>query len=166
MPRGPSVCIPPSSGAAPVIFFVSNWAPGTMIKEQDIQKVRGGILVGIYTGGNILNFVTTERLLRSCLRALHEQTSGLRWKKLGSFGKYPVTLVVPASEPPSLFVDGPVVAKPRNLSAAVTLDKARLVSILAEALRIANPQTGTNGRQPLRSERKRTSVTAASRRSP
>jgi hypothetical protein len=137
-----------------------------MIEEQDIQKVRDGILVGIYTGGNILDFVTSDRLLRSCLRALHEQTPGLRWKKLGNFGRYPVTLVIPTSEPPSLFVDGPVVARPRNLSAAVTLDKARLVSILSEALRIANPQGGANGRQPLRSHRKRKSVAAASRRSP
>jgi hypothetical protein len=137
-----------------------------MTEEQDIQKVRGGILVGIYTGGNILDFVTTDRLLRSCLRALQEQTPGTCWKKLGNFGRYPVTLVIPASAPPSLFVDGPVVARPRNLSAAVTLDKARLVSILSEALRVANPQGGGTGRQPLRSQRKRRSVAAASRRSP
>jgi hypothetical protein len=110
-----------------------------MIKDHQIEKVRGGILVGIYTGGNILDFITTERLLRSCLKALEEQTAGMRWKKLGSFGKYPVTLVIPASEPISLFVDGPVVAKPRNLSAAVTLDKKRLVSILSEALRVTHP---------------------------
>jgi hypothetical protein len=113
-----------------------------MIEDHQIEKVRGGILIGVYTGGNILDFITTERLLRSCLKALGEQAASTRWKKLGSFGKYPVTLVLPASEPISLFVDGPVVAKPRNLSAAVTLDKDRLVSILSEALRLANPHGG------------------------
>ena len=109
-----------------------------MTEDHDIQKVRGGILVGIYTGGNILDFITTKRLLESCLRALHKQAAGTRWKRLGNFGKYPVTLVIPAAEPVSVFVDGPVVARPRNLSAAIALDKERLVSILSEALQVAN----------------------------
>jgi hypothetical protein len=113
-----------------------------MIEEQDIQKVRGGILVGIYTGGNILDFITTKRLLQTCLSALGKQAVGTRWKRLGSFGKYPVTLVIPASEAVSVFVDGPVVARPRNLSAAIALDKERLVSILSEALRVANTEIG------------------------
>ena len=115
-----------------------------MTEDHQIEKVRGGILVGVCTGGNILDFITTQRLLRSCLKALGQQTAGMRWRKLGSFGKYPVTLVIPASEPVSLFIDGPVVAKPRNLSVAVTLDQERLVAILSEALLAANEAAGAN----------------------
>lgn len=124
-----------------------------MIKEHHIEKVRGGMLVDIYTGGNILGFITTRRLLQSGLSLLREHTTGTRWKKLGSFGRYHVTLVVPASEPVSLFVDGPVVAKPRNLSAAITLDRGRLVSILSEALQVAKQRGTANGSQPFRRPR-------------
>ncbi len=109
-----------------------------MSEEHHIEVVSGGVLVGIASGGSILDFVATKESIEACLRVFGKEKDRTHWEEIGRFGDYPVTLVVPRSGQPSLMVDGPEVRKDRTFTAAIDLSSERLISILTEALKEAN----------------------------
>src|SRR5262249_50107737 len=63
-----------------------------MIREFDIRRRDNTILVGIALDHAVLDFETTEAILRKCLAFLDTPHKGLVDIRIGKFGQFPVRL--------------------------------------------------------------------------
>ncbi len=105
-----------------------------MIREYDIRRRGDAILVGIAVEHAVLDFETTEGLLRECLAFLDAPHVGLADIRIGTFGPFPVRLNVHGDGSLSIFVDGPPFEPPRELCAAVWLTEQDLRRVIGAAL--------------------------------
>ena len=104
-----------------------------MISEWHIERKENSLLLGIATEDAILDVVTDHNLLSNCLAMLESPHIGLVDTQLGHFGIYPVRLNLHHDDTVSIFIDGPDFEPPRQLSAAIFIDKGGLTRILQEA---------------------------------
>jgi hypothetical protein len=105
-----------------------------MIRECDIRRHGGAILIGIAVEAAVLDFTTTDGLLRDCLAFLDSPHQGLVCMRIGAFGEFPVTLNLHHDDSLSIFVDGPYFEPQRSMSAAIWLSKEDLRSVINKAV--------------------------------
>jgi hypothetical protein len=110
-----------------------------MIRECDIRRSGDLILVGIALDHAVLDFETTERLLRDCLIFLDAPHRGPADMAIGKFGPFGVTLNMHRDGELSIFVDGPPFEPQRELCAAIWLSKLDLREVIAAALSGVGP---------------------------
>ena len=91
-------------------------------------------MVGIALDRAVLDFETTEELLRDCLAFLDAPHKGLIDIGIGKFGAFRVRLNMHADDSLSIFVDGPPFEAQRELCAAIWLTKEDLRSVINAAL--------------------------------
>ena len=115
-----------------------------MIREYDIRRRPDAILIGIALENAVLDFETTEALLRDCLAFLDTPHQGLVHMSIGRFGVFPVTLNMHYDDSLSIFVDGPMFEPQRELCAAIWLSKDELRLVLDKALSGAEPDSTSN----------------------
>src|SRR5215467_2305015 len=97
-----------------------------MIREFDIRRLDDKILVGIALDHAVLDFETTQGVLRECLAFLDTPHKGLVEIRIGNFGQFPVSLNMHHDDTLSIFVDGPPFEPQRELCAAIWLSKEDL----------------------------------------
>ena len=114
-----------------------------MIRECDIRRRGDLILVGIALDHAVLDFETTEGLLRDCLVFLDAPHRGLADMAIGKFGPFRVTLNMHPDGELSIFVDGPSFEPQRELCAAIWLSKQDLRDVITAALSGAEPGAAT-----------------------
>jgi hypothetical protein len=105
-----------------------------MIRECDVRRHGAVILIGIAVDAAVLDFTTTEGLLRDCLAFLESPHQGLAYMQIGAFGDFPVTLNMHHDDSLSIFVDGPDFEPQRSMSAAIWLSKEDLRGVISKAL--------------------------------
>ena len=105
-----------------------------MIREYDIRRRADAILIGIALEHAVLDFETTEGLLRDCLAFLDTPHHGLVHMGIGKFEQLPVTLNMHHDDSLSIFVDGPPFEPQRELCAAIWISKDDLRGVIEAAL--------------------------------
>jgi hypothetical protein len=105
-----------------------------MIRECDIRRRGDLILVGIALDNAVLDFETTQAILRDCLMFLDESHIGLASMSIGTFGPFQVTLNKHHDGDFSIFVDGPHFEPQRELCAAIWLSVEELRGVITAAL--------------------------------
>src|SRR5262245_26574742 len=110
-----------------------------MIRDYQIQRRGDVILVGIALDNAVLDFETTESLLRDCLAFLDAPHKGLVDMGIGKFGEFRVRLNMHHDDSLSIFVDGPPFEPQRNLSAAIWLSKQDVRGVVNAALTSGDP---------------------------
>jgi hypothetical protein len=83
-----------------------------MIRECDVRRHGEAILIGIAVDAAVLDFTTTEGLLRDCLAFLESSHQGLVSMQIGAFEDFPVTMNMHDDDSLSIFVDGPELTAP------------------------------------------------------
>jgi hypothetical protein len=116
-----------------------------VIREYDIRRRADAILIGIALEQAVLDFETTEELLRDCLTFLDTPHHGLADMSIGTFGQHAVTLNIHPDDSLSIFVDGPSFEPNRELCAAIWLSKKDLRSVVEAALSGGEPGTTYQG---------------------
>ena len=104
-----------------------------MIKEMDIRRRGDAILVGIAIESAILDFETTETLLRTALEMLDRPRKGADWMKIGVFGEFPVTLHLASGDSLSIVIDGPYFESNRSVCAMIHLNKSEFREVVNRA---------------------------------
>jgi hypothetical protein len=113
-----------------------------MIRECEIRRRGDLILVGIALDHAVLDFETTDGLLRDCLAFLDAPPHrGLADMAIGKFGPFRVRLNIHHDGSLSIFVDGPPFEPQRELCAAVWLSKQDMCDVITKALSGAEPGT-------------------------
>jgi hypothetical protein len=113
---------------------MSSFGDFVMIREYDIRRRADAILIGIALEHAVLDFQTTEGLLRDCSTFLDAPHSGLVHMGIGTFGPFRVTLNMHHDDSLSIFVDGPSFEPQRELCAAIWLTKQDLQRVINAAL--------------------------------
>ena len=106
----------------------------SVIKELDIRRRGDSILIGIAVESAILDFETTETLLRNALKVLDTARAGADWTKVGVFGELPVTLYIASNDSVSIVIDGPEFEPNRSISAMMILTKTDFAVVAKKAL--------------------------------
>jgi hypothetical protein len=104
-----------------------------MIQELDIRRRGDAILVGIALESAILDFETTETLLRTALEMLDKPRNGADWMKIGVFGEFPVTLYLASDDSLTIVIDGPYFEPNRSVCAMIHLTKADFRDVVSRA---------------------------------
>ena len=107
-----------------------------MIREYDIRRRADAILIGIALEHAVLDFETTEGLLRDCLAFLDAPHRDIVHVGIGKFGPFPVTLNMHQDDSLSIFVDGPSFEPQRELCAAIWVTKQDFQGVINAALSV------------------------------
>ena len=112
-----------------------------MITEQDVRRKGTSILLGIAVGNAVLDILTSDGQLETCLKLLEVPHGGLVYTHMGTFGVYPVTLNLHDDGSVSIFIDGPEFDQTRTQCSAIWPGKDELRRLLGEVLEGSRAQT-------------------------
>jgi len=105
-----------------------------MITDWQIRWRGEELILGIAVEGAVLDVVSNRERLARCIPALSAPQRGLNSITMGRFGEHVVTLNV-SGEEVSIFIDGPAFDDTRVQSAAIWVERTKLLAILDEILR-------------------------------
>lgn len=117
-----------------------------MITDWQVQRRGDAVILGIAVEHAVLDVVSDGVLLAACLAMLGTANEGLVDTRMGQFGQYPVTLNLHHDGQVSIFIDAPEFDPGRSQSAAIWVDRDRLMDILRRTLAVLQ---GGNGAVPL-----------------
>ena len=109
-----------------------------MIHECDIRRRGDAILIGIALEHALLDFETTENLLRDCSDFLETPHMGFADISIGKFGPFQVRLNMHPDATISIFVAGPQFEPNREVCAAVWLSKEEVLGVIKAGLGAAH----------------------------
>ena len=109
-----------------------------MITQWHIERNGEALMLDIVVKNTaLLEIVSDHASLARCLQMLESPHVGLVDTQMGRFGVFPITLNLHHDDTVSIFIDGPDFNTPRNQSAAIWVEKARLCEILREVTNAA-----------------------------
>jgi len=105
-----------------------------MITDWQIQRRGDKVLLGLAVHEAVLDILTDEATLASCLSFLKQPHDGHVDTPIGSFGDCSIRLNIHHDESVSIFIDGPTFDPTRSQSAAIWVEKDELISLITTVL--------------------------------